>query len=75
MKRAAAFLLAVMLLLTGCAKPAVHYDVRRDLGIYFTNADDVIAQLRSAMRRRNWQITITYQSHRDNMEELGTIVR
>ena len=75
MKRAAAFLLAVMLLLTGCAKPAVHYDVRRDLGIYFTNADDVIAQLRSAMRQRHWQITITYQSHRDNMEELGTIVR
>ena len=75
MKRLAAISLAA-LLLTGCAKsPRYHYDVRQDLGIYFTNADAVIEQIRGAMRRRDGLVTITYQSHRDNMEALGTIVR
>ena len=76
MKRLAAVLIGAALLLTGCtASPRYHYDVRQDLGVYFTNADAVIAQIRAAMRRRDGRMTITYQSHRDNMEELGTIVR
>ena len=75
MKRLTALLLTGCLLLNGCTAPRQHYEMRQDLGIYFTNADAVTLQLREAMRRRDWQITISYQSHRDNMEELGTIVR
>ena len=63
------------LLLNACTAPRQRYEMRQDLGIYFTNADAVTVQLREAMRRRDWQITVSYQSHRDNMEALGTIVR
>lgn len=75
MKRLTAVLMAGCLLLTGCARLHRTYEMRQDLGIYFTNADAVTGQLREAMRRRDWQVTISYQSHRDNMEALGTIVR
>ena len=74
--RLLAVLTAACLLLTGCtAKPRYHYDVRQDLGIYFTNADAVIEAIRNGLRRRDRQITISYSSHQDNLDELGTIVR
>lgn len=71
-----ALLLAVCLLLTGCAKaPRYHYEVRQDLGIYFTNADAVIESIRQALVRRDYSITISYSSHRDHLAEIGTVVR
>lgn len=76
MKRLSALLLCLCLLLTGCSKaPRYHYDVRQDLGIYFTNADAVIETIRDSLRERRYQIVIRYRSHRDNLEELDDIVR
>ena len=76
MKRLIALCLGACMALTGCSRvPKYHYDVRQDLGIYFTNADAVIESIREAMHRRDWQITISYSSHQDNMEVIGTLVR
>ena len=72
-------LLAVVLLIIGVMlffshKPT-HYEVRKDLSIYFQNADDVIVSVREALRRHDRKITISYQSHGNNMEDIGALVR
>ena len=51
------------------------YPMRRDLGIYFTNADAVVETIRAALRDRSRQITVSYRSHADNMDGIGGIVR
>ncbi len=69
-------LLTLCMLLTGCTpKPREHYEMRQDLGVYFTNADAVVESVRAALVRRDYSITVSYSSHRDNLEELGAIVR
>ena len=73
MKRLLAAVLC-MLLLTSCVSQP-HYEMRQNLGIYFTNADSIVETIRAALVRRDYRITVAYSSHRDNMEVLGTIVR
>jgi len=67
-------LLILMMLLTGCA-PQKHYEVRQDLSIYFTNSDKIISAVRDSLRKHDRKITISYQSHRNNMEDISIIVR
>ena len=70
-----ALLIAGCLILTGCTpKTRSHYEVRQNLGVYFGNADAVITAIRAGLLRRDRQITISYASHHDNLNELGEIV-
>ena len=52
-----------------------HYDVRKDLSVYFTNSDDVIYSVRSQLKRRRKNITIEYSSHSNNMEDIDKLVK
>lgn len=75
MKRVLAALLCCLCLAScGRAYPP-RYEMRQDLGIWFTNADALAGSIRAALVRRDYSITISYSSHRDNMEAIGTIVR
>ena len=55
--------------------PRYHYEVRRDLSVYFKNADSVIESVRGSLRRRSDRIIISYTSHGDNMEDMSELVR
>lgn len=55
-------------------KPRYHYEVRRDLSVYFGNADEVIEAVRDSLRERDWCITVSYSSHGDNMDDIDDIV-
>ena len=57
------------------AEPVYHYDVRRDLSVYFSNADAVIDTLRKCLKRHDWRIGVTFSSHSDNMEDISNIVK
>lgn len=77
MRRAAAALLTAVLLLTAGScetAPKYHYEVRRDLSVYFTNADEVIASVRQALKERSPKITVTYRSHSDNMQDIPALI-
>ena len=69
--------LAAALTLTSSkdTSPRYHYEVRRDLSVYFTNADSVIESVRSSLRSRSPRFIISYTSHGDNMEDMGLLVR
>lgn len=69
-----ALLLAGVMLLSGCSAPQYHYEVRRDLSVYFENADSVIQSVRDAFTRRSPKITIEYSSGGDNMEDIPALV-
>lgn len=69
-----ALLLAGVMLLSGCSAPQYHYEVRRDLSVYFENADSVIQSVRDAFTRRSPKITIEYSSRGDNMEDIPALV-
>ncbi len=73
-KKIISLLLLFCILLTGC-RQNLHYEVRKDLSIYFTNADAVIASVRNSLRKHDSKIIISYTSHSDNMQDIGIIVR
>lgn len=73
-KTAAVFLAAAILLTTSCGTPKYHYEVRRDLSFYFTNADEVIETVRTAFRDRSAKITVGYTSSSDNMDDIPTVM-
>ena len=69
--------MSAFLVLSSCGAESAekyHYEVRKDLSVYFTNADSVIASVRGAMKRRSEKIIINYDSHGDNMEDIADIV-
>lgn len=74
MKRLLLILTLGCLLLTGCGARR-HYTMRDDLGLYFTNMDEVVDTIRQALVRRDGTITVTCRAKHDYMEEFGTIVR
>lgn len=57
------------------AEPIYHYDVRTDLSVYFTNADEVISAIRKCLRRHDWHIIVSFNSHGDNMDDIEDIIR
>ena len=57
------------------AEPIYHYDVRTDLSVYFTNADEVIAEIQKCLQRHDWHIIVSFNSHGDNMNDIEDIVR
>ena len=57
------------------AEPIYHYDVRTDLSVYFTNADEVIAEIRKCLQRHDWHIIVSFNSHGDNMDDIEDIIR
>ena len=67
-----------MLVFSSCGTESgekYHYEVRKDLSVYFGNADSVIASVRGALKRRSEKITIEYTSHSNNMDDISAIVR
>lgn len=61
---------------TQAAAPELrHYEMNKNLNVQFSNADHMIAEIRSAMRSRVETIIITYQSHADQMEDITAAVR
>ena len=68
-------LLCAVCLLCGCDAPEYHYEVRRDLSVYFGNADSVIQSVRTALRSHSPGITITYRSDRDNMDDIPALIK
>lgn len=52
-----------------------HYDVRKDLSLYFSNADDVIAAVRRCLKRNDWHILIEFNAVSDGMDDIDDIVR
>lgn len=66
----AVFIFAV----SGCNGAKYHYDVRRDLGITFGNADKVIEEIREAFGARCPKITICYESGSDNMDDIYPMI-
>ena len=52
-----------------------HYDVRKDLSVYFTNADEVIMAIRKCLQRHDWHIIVSFNSHSDNMKDIDDIIR
>ncbi len=83
MLRLAVLLAAVMLLLpasvlssrVGTRSSLRHYETRRDLSVYFSNADAVIAGIRSALRQRAQSVTVTYHAKADSMADITLLVR
>ncbi len=73
-KKILSLLLLFCIFLTGCSQNR-HYEVRQDLSVYFSNADAVIASVRNSLRKHDKKIIIQYTSHRDNMNDIGSIVR
>lgn len=57
------------------AEPVYHYNVRTDLSVYFTNADEVISEIRKCLQRHDWHIIVSFSSHSDNMEDIDDIIR
>ncbi len=75
MKKISAVICTVLILaLSGCSGPARHYDVRRDLGITFNNADNVIEDIRKAFLSRSPKITVCYESFSDNMADIYPMI-
>ena len=72
MKALLAVLTAALLLLTGCS-PTQTYELRDDLSIYFVNADEVILNIRRALRERWKRIYVEYRAHGDNMDDIQTL--
>ncbi|MBR1529814.1 MAG: transglutaminase domain-containing protein [Oscillospiraceae bacterium] len=68
------FILIGCIFLNACSAPE-HYEVRKDLSVYFSNADTVIAAVRNSLRKHDTKIIINYTSHSDNMQDIGTLVR
>lgn len=66
---------ALMLTSSADSLPKYHYEVRRDLSVYFTNADSVVEKVRESIKRRSRSVIITYTSHSDNMADIGALVR
>ncbi|MBR1393365.1 MAG: lasso peptide biosynthesis protein [Ruminococcus sp.] len=54
--------------------PKYHYEVRRDLSVYFANADEVIESVRNSLKARKSSVTVSYISHSDNMEDIDALV-
>lgn len=52
-----------------------HYEVRKDLSVYFTNADEVIEKIRTALVQRHGDITISYRSQSDDLDDYAALVR
>ena len=50
-----------------------HYDVSRDLSIYFANADDVIDAVRQCLKRSDRRIMIEFYAESDSMEDIDDI--
>ena len=76
MKKQLAVIAAAVLMLSSCGgSPRYHYEVRKDLSVYFKNADTVIEKVRSALVRRDSRIVIEYTSSGDNMQDIDDIVR
>ena len=77
-KRTAAVLIAlaaaVSLTSSRSTAPRYHYEVRRDLSVYFRNADSVIESVRGCLKRRREEIVIEYSSKSDNMEDIDELV-
>ncbi|MCR5122925.1 MAG: hypothetical protein K6B74_10960 [Ruminococcus sp.] len=71
---AAVLIAAVMLLSSSGFRTRRRYDMRQDIGVYFTNADSVIDTIRDCLRRRSRQITICFSSHSDNMRDIDELV-
>ena len=65
---------ALYMLLSGYSMQTRHYDVRRDLSFYFSNADSVIDTVRRALREKCSSITIEYSSSGDNMSDISAVV-
>ena len=65
----------LLLLFCSCGSPKYHYEVRRDLGVYFTNADSVIETVRSALVSNSQKITLTFRLDTDCMSDISAIVR
>ena len=75
MRRFSAIALTLLILAaSGCGSPAYHYEVRKDLSITFSNADSVIADMRSAFAARSPKITISYESCSDNMNDIYPMI-
>ena len=55
--------------------PQPAFQMRRDLGIYFTNADEMVKTIRTAVKRHDPYFEITYTAQRDHMETQGAVVR
>ena len=51
-----------------------YYDVRDDLSIYFGNSDIIIEDIRNALKRRQKDITIVYDSQSDNMADIDELI-
>ena len=71
---AAVLIAAVMLLSSSGFSPQRRFDIRQDLGVYFTNADSVIDNIRGCLRRRSERITICFSSHSNNMRDIDELV-
>lgn len=67
--------ICLILLFCSCGSPKRHYEVRRDLGVYFTNADSVIETVRSALVSNSQKITLTFRLDIDCMSDISAIVR
>ncbi len=75
MRRFSAFAALLMILAAaGCGTTEYHYDVRKDLGVYFANADSVIGEMRRAFAARSAKITINYESGSDNMDDIYPMI-
>ena len=76
-------LAAMVLLIVACAaviavrasQPRYHYEVRRDLSVYFANADSVIEKLRECLKRRQEIIRISYSAHNSSLDDLDELTR
>ena len=69
MKRLLSVLISA-LLLCSCGS---HYEVRTDLSVYFSNADEVVERIREAMLK-NRTVSIAYTSHGNNMSDIEAVV-
>lgn len=77
MKRAGALLTAMALIIAGaasCDAPKYRYEVRKDLSVYFSNADSVIQSMREAFRERCPEISVEYTSHGDSMDDIPAVM-
>ena len=72
---ALALFLCGLLMNGGCVTAKYHYEVRRDLGVYFTNADSVIGTVRSALVSNSSKITLTFRLDTDCMSDIPMTIR
>ncbi len=71
----ALFALILTIFSVNCFHLPKHYEVRKDLSIYFSNADAVIQAVRNSLRKHDKRIEITYHSHSNNMEDIYALVK